>query len=118
MARNRSVTGKTAAAPASSGGSASISGGYEAVAASQTAQVLGTTGAIGDYLARLIILPASTTPGAVTLLDNATTVFAYAGGSAATVEPITIELGIDSVSGAFKITTGTNVSVLAIGTFT
>lgn len=117
MARNRSVTGKTAAAPASSGG-VSISGGYEAVAASQTAQVLGSTGAIGDYLARLIIFPATTAPGAVTLLDNATTVFAYAGGSAATVEPITIDLGIDSVSGAFKITTGASVSALAIGTFT
>ena len=46
-----------------------ISGGaeYETVAASQTAQVLGATGATGDYIAGVLVIPATTTPGVVTL---------------------------------------------------
>ena len=38
---------------------------YETVAASQTDQVLGATGAIGDYLYGLTIIPANASPGAV-----------------------------------------------------
>ena len=37
---------------------------YETVAASQTDQVLGATGATGDYLGDLLIVPATTSPGA------------------------------------------------------
>ena len=33
---------------------------YESVSASQTGQVLGTTGATGDYLAGLLVVPATT----------------------------------------------------------
>ena len=43
------------------------SGEYETVAASQTAQVLGATGATGYYLAGLLVVPATTSPGVVTM---------------------------------------------------
>lgn len=92
---------------------------YETVAASQTAQVLGATGALGDFLRRLVIVPATVDAGAVTLIDNATSITVFAGGTASvnTLAPIRVELGMYSESGAWKITTGTNVSVIAVGNF-
>ena len=93
---------------------------YETVAASQTAQVLGPDGALGDYIKRLIIIPASTSPGVVALLDNATSINILPGGASSLTElkPIIVELDMFSVSGAWKITTGASVSVLAVGVFT
>lgn len=90
---------------------------YETIAASQTAQVLGATGATGDYISHAVIVPATTTPGAVTLLDNATSIPLFAGGTV-TVQPFVVELKMKSVSGAWKITTGADVSVIAVGSFT
>lgn len=92
---------------------------YETVAASQTAQVLGATGAAGDHIKRLVIVPATTAPGNVLLLDNATSITVYTGGTVgADLTPIVLELGMTSVSGAWKVTTGANVSVIAVGDFT
>jgi len=98
---------------------------YETVAASQTAQPLGTTGTIGDRLERLIVVPATTSPGVVTVIDGvspATPVSftAFTGGatSVATLTPFVIEVGAVSViAGGWRITTGANVSVVAIGKF-
>ena len=92
---------------------------YETVAASQTAQVLGPNGATGDYVKRLIIVPASVSPGAVALIDGATSVNILPGGASSLTElkPIIVDLDVFSVSGSWKITTGTNVSVIAIGVF-
>jgi hypothetical protein len=93
---------------------------YEKVVASQTAQVLGSTGAVGDILARLVIIPASISPGSVALLDNATSTTVFPGGasSLSNLQPFTIHIGAASLSGAWKITTGANVTVIAIGKFT
>jgi hypothetical protein len=93
---------------------------YETIAASQTAQVLGATGAVEDYLSHLIIVPASTSPGAVTLIDNATsiTIFAGGAGSITSLVPIVVPVQLASRSGAWKITTGASVSVIAAGNFT
>jgi hypothetical protein len=91
---------------------------YEAVAASATAQVLGTTGAIGDYLSHVIIQPVTVGAGTVTVLDNATVIFTFTTGALADLRPIIVPLGIFSVSGAWKITTGANVSALGVGDFT
>jgi hypothetical protein len=95
-------------------------GEYETVAASQTAQVLGTTGAAGNYLDRVVIIPATTSPGVVTLLDNATSIPLFVGGasSISDLTPRVVSLGMTSVSGAWKISTGANVSVIAVGNFT
>ena len=93
---------------------------YETVAASQTAQVLGATGGSGDYIAGVLVVPATTSPGAVTLLDNATSITIFTGGasSVSNLVPFYIALGANSVSGAWKLTTGANVSCIAFGDFT
>src|SRR4029077_7611098 len=87
-------------------------GEYETVAASQTAQVLGPTGAAGDYISGILVQPANTSPGGIALLDGATsmTVFTGGAGSVSNLVPFFIPLGMISVNGAWKITTGANVS--------
>lgn len=91
---------------------------YEKVAESQTAQVLGATGATGDYISHVIITPQDTTVGEVTLLDNAISIPLMAAGTLSNTAPIQLQLGMLSVSGAWKITTGVDVDVLAVGNFT
>jgi len=96
------------------------SGEYETVAASQTNQVLGPTGATGDYISGLLVIPATTSPGLVTLIDNATSIPVFVGGasSVSNLVPFLIPLGMYSVSGSWRVTTGANVSVIGIGNFT
>lgn len=93
---------------------------YEDVAASQSEQPLGVGGVKGDHISHLVIMPATTSPGAVTLLDGAASKIIFPGGanSASNLVPFSIFLGHDSRNGAFKITTGANVSVRAVGDFT
>jgi hypothetical protein len=95
-------------------------GEYETVAASQTAQVLGATGGTGDYISGILVIPATTSPGNVLLLDNATSITVFTGGasSVSNLVPFFIPLGMISVSGAWKVTTGANVSCIGIGNFT
>jgi hypothetical protein len=89
---------------------------YETIAASQTAQVLGTTGAAGDTLMRLIVTVGTSASSTVALLDNATSYPLMAANTPIGVYDI--EIGAVSVSGAWKITTGAGASVLAVGNFT
>ena len=94
---------------------------YETVAASQTDQALGTTGEAGDYLSHLIIVPASTSPGAVSIKDgagSAITIFAGGASSVSSLVPFTVPIGMKSQAGAWKVTTGSAVSVIAVGDFT
>ena len=95
-------------------------GEYETVAASQTGQVLGATGGTGDWISGVLVVPASTSPGNVLLLDNATSITVFVGGasSVSNLVPFFIPLGMKSVSGAWKLTTGANVSCIGIGNFT
>jgi hypothetical protein len=96
-------------------------GHYETVAASQTAQVLGSTGAIGDVLYGMHVVPTTTSPGSIAVLDSSTSMPVFAGGasSLACLAPFWINLnGMKSVNGAFKITTGAGLSVIAVGKFT
>lgn len=96
------------------------SSSYEPVAASQTDQALGATGAIGDLLHRLIIVPATLTPGAVSIKDGAGgAITVFTGGAVVDLAPFQIPLaGIRAGGAGWKVTTGANVSVLAIGRFT
>lgn len=95
---------------------------YETVAASQTNQLIGGAGAVGDYLAGVLVVPATAAAGAVSIKDGAgTAITIFAGGGTTalpTLAPFMVPLGIFSVSGAWQITTGTNVSAIAIGKFT
>lgn len=94
---------------------------YETVAASQTAQVMGATGATGDYLAGVMVFPGTAGCGVVTILDNATTWGTFAGGGTTALPslvPFMIPVGCFSTSGAWKLTTGANVTAVGIGKFT
>lgn len=97
---------------------------YTAVAASQTATLFGATGASGDYLDGVLIIPATAAAGVVTITDgsgSAITIFAGGGTTALpTLAPFYVPIGAISKGGAggWKVTTGTNVSVIGVGNFT
>lgn len=97
-------------------------GDYETVAASQTDQVLGATGATGDFLSGVLIVPATTAAGAVSIKDGSgSAITVFAGGATtplAALVPFFVPLGIKSSSGAWRVTTGANVSVVGVGNFT
>lgn len=108
------------------GGVGVVNGGsfYQAVAASATATVLqSSTGAIGDYLSHCVLYPTSTSPGVVTVFDNAnaaaTNVIAFPGGasSLSNLVPFAMPVGAVSVAGAWKVTTGASISVVCYGKF-
>lgn len=93
---------------------------YETVAASQTDQAMGATGATGDLLAGLLIVPATTGAGTVSIKDgggSAITVFT-GGGTLSDLKPFFVPIGAVSAAGAWKVTTGANVSAIAFGKFT
>ena len=124
-AASRPVVLSTEDLAALSGGSVTISDSalseYETVAASSTDQTLGATGATGDYLSGVLIVPATTSPGAVSIKDgagSAITIFTGGATSVSNLVPFTAPLGIKSAAGAWKVTTGANVSVIASGNFT
>lgn len=93
---------------------------YKAVAASQTTAQISTSGdgAVGDYIHRLIIVPASSAVGAVTLLDGSTAVLsipALAGGDS---KPYGVECGMVCTSTkGWVVTTGSSVAIVAVGRF-
>jgi hypothetical protein len=94
---------------------------YETVAASQTDQVMGATGAIGDVLDSILVVPASTSPGAVQIKDgagSAITVFAGGASSVADLKPFRVPVGLIATGAGWKLTTGANVSVVGMGLFT
>lgn len=93
---------------------------YETVAAGQTGQALGATGAAGDVIQGILMIPATASPGVVTLIDGSTSIPLFVGGasSVADLKPYYIQLGLISRTGAWSITTGANVSCIAIGNFT
>jgi hypothetical protein len=93
---------------------------YETVAASLTDQVMGATGATGDYLEGVLVIPATTSPGAVQIQDGAgteITIFAGGAGSVPSLIPFFVPVGAVSRAGAWSITTGANVSAIGVGMF-
>jgi len=95
---------------------------YEHVAASSSAQVLGGTGAIGDYIHRLVCTVSTALTSTVQIVDGTgagilthTVLPAAVGGG---IGVYNIELNAVSANGAWKITTGAGVEVMAIGIFT
>lgn len=91
---------------------------YELIAASQTAQALGATGKAGDILERLIIVPETTGAGTVAIKDGSdTAINVLVSGTLADLSPIVINIGAKSTAGAWQVTTGANVHVIAVGSF-
>jgi hypothetical protein len=94
---------------------------YEHVAASQTAQVLGTTGAVGDYLHRLICTVTTGATGNVVIVDGTGTGIlthtVLPASASVTPGVYNIEMNVVSANGAWKVTTGAGVEVMAVGIF-
>lgn len=90
---------------------------YETIAASQTGQVLGGTGAKGDYIHRLIVSVNTVATATVTLLDGATSYTLMAGAATLVPGAYSLEVGAISNVGAWSITTGAGVTVMAVGIF-
>ena len=94
---------------------------YEHIAASSSAQVLGGNGAVGDYLHRIICTVYTPATAAVQIVDGSGagilthTVLPNSPGGGIGV--YNIELNIVSANGAWKITTGAGVEVMAVGIF-
>lgn len=90
---------------------------WETVAASQTDQVIGPSGAAGNILHRIIASVATSATGALSIKDGA-------GGAISIIPPnspvgpYSIEIGAMSTSGAWKVTTGAGVTCVAVGSFT
>ena len=95
---------------------------YETVAASATDQIMGATGAIGDLLVSVLIVPSSTSPGAVTVKDGAAgpaiTIFAGGATSIATLHPVSVPLNLKSTGAGWRVTTGAGLTAIATGNFT
>jgi len=90
---------------------------YETVAASQTGQVLGGTGATGDYLHRLIISIVTAATGTVTLIDGSTSIVLSTGAATLPLGTFSVEVNAASKNGAWSITTGAGATVVAVGIF-
>ena len=90
---------------------------YETVAVSQTDQALGTTGASGDILDYIIVTV--TTAGAngiASLKDGAGSAIPLVP-SGAIVGAHVIKIGARSTGGAWKVTTGSAATAIAVGRF-
>lgn len=97
-------------------------GDYETVAVSQSDQILGVTGAVGDWLQRIIITVATAATAAVSIKDG--------NGSAISILPNTpgggvgvyvVELGLKAVNATtpgWKVTTGAGSTAVGVGDFT
>ena len=90
---------------------------YEHVAASQSAQVLGGTGAVGDYLHRVVITVATAATSLVQIVDGSATHTVLPNAVGEGIGVYNVEINAASKNGAWKITTGAGSEVLAMGIF-
>jgi len=93
---------------------------YSNIDASSTDEAITASGRAGDLIERIIIIPATTSPGAVTIGDgdhDHFTLFAGGASSVPDLSSITLDVGMRSMFGGWRVTTGANVSVLVIGGF-
>jgi len=91
---------------------------YETVAASQTTQALGAVGAAGDLLSRLICVVTTAATAQVQIKDGAdTAITVFPNSPGGGVGTYTIPIGLQSRTGAWQVTTGAGVAVIACGVF-
>jgi hypothetical protein len=95
---------------------------YKPVAAGVTNSMLGTTGAVGDYLGGVLIIPGTTAAGFVSIKDGAIgamTIFAGGGTTPlGALVPFFVPIGAKSTNAGWQVSTGANVTVIAVGDFT
>lgn len=90
---------------------------YETVAASQTDQVLGSAGAVGDLLERLVVSVATAATGTVSIKDGAGSAIVITAANTP-IGVYSVNIGARSSGGAWQVTTGAGATVLAVGRFT
>lgn len=99
--------------------SVGVGGEYETVAASQTDQVMGGAGAIGDYLEGILCVVSTAATSQVQIKDGAgTAITILPNNVGAGVGSYYVPLGLISVGGAWKVTTAAGVTAIATGNFT
>jgi len=91
--------------------------GYETVAASQTNQVMGATGAIGDVLAAVVCSFSAASVGLVTIKDGAGSAISLFQAQAAAGYLTSGPLNIVATGAGWSISTGTNTTCIGIGRF-
>ena len=95
---------------------------WETVAASQTDQICGATGAAGDYIRSLVITIVTVATATVDLQDADGTAFNIITGNAALVPGVVVvELGLTSLGATtpgWKVTTGAGATAICVGDFT
>jgi len=90
---------------------------YEDVAASQTDQVIGGTGAVGDLVAGVYCAMSAASVGTVSIKDGSGSAFVLFQAQGAATVVSTPALNWVSTSGAWKLTTGTNTTCRVSGRF-
>lgn len=90
--------------------------GYETVAASQTDQVLGTAGAKGDYLERVVVTVATAATGTCSIKDGSGSAIPLTAANTP-IGVYVVTLQLKSASGAWSVSTGAGATAVAIGSF-
>lgn len=94
---------------------------YETVAASQTDQILGPAGRLGDVLSRLVITVGTAATAAVSIKDgdgSAIPILANSPGGGIGVYVVELNIrAVRATTPGWKVTTGAGSTVLAIGRF-
>lgn len=90
---------------------------YEAVAVSQTDQVMGTLGAAGDRLQRVIVTVATSATGTCSMKDGSGSAIPLTAANTP-IGVYVIEVGAYSSAGAWSLTTGAGATAVGVGIFT
>lgn len=92
---------------------------YETVAASQTDQALGATGAAKDRIKTVVVTVATAATGTCSVKDGAGSAIPLtAANTPIGVYTINFVDGLVSASGAWSVTTGAGATALVVGDFT
>jgi len=89
---------------------------YEAVAVSQTDQVIGPVGGSGDILYVLVVSVATSATGTVSIKDGSGSAIVITAANTP-IGVYTVILNARSTGGAWKVTTGAGATALAVGRF-
>lgn len=95
-------------------------GHYEEVAASQSDQIMGATGAVGDWLERVVISVNTAATGTCSIKDgNGASIVLTAANTPIGV--YSVQLGMkakNATTPGWKLTTGAGVTAFGVGEFT
>lgn len=89
---------------------------YETIAASQSDQIIGPAGAVGDILETLVITVATAATGTVSIKDGSGSAIPITAANTP-IGVYSVKIGARSTAGAWKVTTGAGATAVAIGKF-